>query len=137
MECIFKSMLLLKKKKYAAVVVRDDGSEKRETKGLDLVRRDWCPASKQLGNQVLAFILSNTSRMCVCVCVCVCVWCGIGYATQHGMLMHWRVGDELVEKIHNYLRDMKEQVSKMPLELVCIAISLAMLCASRLVAWQY
>jgi DNA polymerase elongation subunit (family B) len=128
MECIFKSMLLLKKKKYAAVVVRDDGSEKRETKGLDLVRRDWCPASKQLGNQVLAFILSNTSRMCVCV---------IDYATQHGMLMHWRVGDELVEKIHNYLRDMKEQVSKMPLELVCIAISLAMLCASRLMAWQY
>ena len=61
-EGIFKSMLLLKKKKYAALVLEENGKVHRETKGLDLVRRDWCPASKQLGNKVLDFILSDISR---------------------------------------------------------------------------
>ena len=38
-----------------------------EAKGLDMVRRDWCPLSKDTGNYVLQQILSGT-------CVCVCVW---------------------------------------------------------------
>ena len=63
---IFKSMLLLKKKKYAALVVEEkpDGSigYVKETKGLDLVRRDWCRLSKTLGQFVLDQILSGANR---------------------------------------------------------------------------
>ena len=62
---IFKSMLLLKKKKYAALVVVElpDGTVKlkRETKGLDLVRRDWCELSKKAGRFVLDRLLSGDS----------------------------------------------------------------------------
>ena len=67
MDGIFKSMLLLKKKKYAALVVEEDSktgevSYSKETKGLDLVRRDWCRLSKNLGQFVLDHILSGESR---------------------------------------------------------------------------
>ena len=54
---IFKSLLLLRKKKYAALKIEAAGTndEKviREMKGLDMVRRDWCPLSKSVGNYVL------------------------------------------------------------------------------------
>jgi len=60
---VFKTMLLLKKKKYAAVLVKDqpDGSFvlETETKGLDLVRRDWCQLSKDIGLRCLNQILSG------------------------------------------------------------------------------
>ena len=63
---IFKSLLLLKKKKYAALKIEGAGSadEKiiREMKGLDMVRRDWCPLSKTVGNFVLDQILSGKQR---------------------------------------------------------------------------
>lgn len=63
---IFKSMLLLKKKKYAAVTIneRADGSTylEKEMKGLDLVRRDWCPLSKDAGKFVVEEILSGHPR---------------------------------------------------------------------------
>jgi len=39
-------MLLYRKKKYAAVKMNSDGSEVKEIKGLDMVRRDWCDLSK-------------------------------------------------------------------------------------------
>jgi DNA polymerase alpha subunit A len=56
-------MLLLKKKKYAAIKVEPqaDGSmaEVMEAKGLDIVRRDWCPLSKDTGNYALQQILSG------------------------------------------------------------------------------
>ena len=58
---VFKSMLLLKKKKYAALSIEEiDGKEvlKQELKGLDLVRRDWCPLSKDMGRTVVDEILS-------------------------------------------------------------------------------
>lgn len=47
---IFQKLLLLKKKKYAALVVEEETADGRivtklETKGLDMVRRDWCPLS--------------------------------------------------------------------------------------------
>lgn len=61
---VFKSLLLLKKKKYAAVMYNSTNSDKEthtEIKGLDLVRRDWCPLSKKLGNKVLFTILSGKS----------------------------------------------------------------------------
>ena len=60
---IFKSLLLLKKKKYAALKIEAAGSQDekiiREMKGLDMVRRDWCPLSKSVGNYVLDQILSG------------------------------------------------------------------------------
>lgn len=61
---IFQAMLLLKKKKYAALVVNEDPktgavTTHKETKGLDLVRRDWCPLSKRTGQRVLDFLLSG------------------------------------------------------------------------------
>jgi len=62
---IFKSMLLLKKKKYAALVIKEEGNEisyEKELKGLDLVRRDWCPLSKNIGKKVVDEILSGKSR---------------------------------------------------------------------------
>ena len=63
---IYKSMLLLKKKKYAALAIKEQGEEpiqlKKELKGLDLVRRDWCPLSKKAGNYVVEKILSGESR---------------------------------------------------------------------------
>ena len=63
---VFKSMLLLKKKKYAALTIKEgpDGevSYEKEMKGLDLVRRDWCPLSKETGKFVVDQILSGNSR---------------------------------------------------------------------------
>lgn len=63
---VFKSMLLLKKKKYAALVVKETDKDGKlvlqtESKGLDLVRRDWCDLSKDLGQEVLAEIMSGKS----------------------------------------------------------------------------
>jgi DNA polymerase alpha subunit A len=59
---VFAMMLLLKKKKYAALLADYDASTKnlsytKETKGLDMVRRDWCVLSRQLGARVLDEIL--------------------------------------------------------------------------------
>mmetsp|Transcript_16123 Transcript_16123/g.25102 ORF Transcript_16123/g.25102 Transcript_16123/m.25102 type:complete len:1003 (+) Transcript_16123:2-3010(+) len=63
---VFRSMLLLKKKKYAAVTCsqKPDGTLDfgKETKGLDLVRRDWCIQSKDTGRYVLDQILSGNDR---------------------------------------------------------------------------
>lgn len=60
---IFKAMLLLKKKKYAALVIENFGTKDekvtREIKGLDMVRRDWCPLSKTVSEKVLSEILSG------------------------------------------------------------------------------
>jgi len=56
---VFKSLLLLKKKKYAALKYENFASPDaqpqvvQEVKGLDMVRRDWCPLSKRVGNYVL------------------------------------------------------------------------------------
>ena len=63
---MFKSLLLLKKKKYAALKYENFGSAEQkvvqEVKGLDMVRRDWCPLSKTVGNYVLEQIISGKSR---------------------------------------------------------------------------
>lgn len=62
---VMASMLLLKKKKYAALMVEEKDGElvtTRETKGLDLVRRDWCTLSREVGSAVLDFILSGSAR---------------------------------------------------------------------------
>jgi DNA polymerase alpha subunit A len=63
---VFTSLLLLKKKKYAALKVEDFAGEgkniTKEVKGLDMVRRDWCNLSKEVGNKVLDEILSGKER---------------------------------------------------------------------------
>ena len=57
---------MLKKKKYAALNLENFGTpnEKvvKEVKGLDMVRRDWCTLSKDVGNKVLEEILSGKER---------------------------------------------------------------------------
>ena len=92
---LFKSMLLLKKKKYAALSLHEDGSITRETKGLDLVRRDWCPLSKEMGLTTLDFILSGLPT------------------------------DEIVGKIHNYLCHMKEKITSCPASKFVVTKSLS------------
>lgn len=80
---IFKSMLLLKKKKYAAVTITEvDGGVilAKELKGLDLVRRDWCPLSKDTGKFVVDQILSGKPR------------------------------EEIVQSIHEHLHELGENV---------------------------
>eukprot|EP00820_Chromera_velia_P008388 Cvel_20463.t1-p1 / transcript=Cvel_20463.t1 / gene=Cvel_20463 / organism=Chromera_velia_CCMP2878 / gene_product=DNA polymerase alpha catalytic subunit, putative / transcript_product=DNA polymerase alpha catalytic subunit, putative / location=Cvel_scaffold1837:21183-37852(+) / protein_length=1666 / sequence_SO=supercontig / SO=protein_coding / is_pseudo=false len=61
---VFSRLLLLKKKKYAAKIVEDfeKGKEKTETKGLDLVRRDWCVLSREMGEAIVNKILSNVDK---------------------------------------------------------------------------
>eukprot|EP01063_Lacrimia_lanifica_P012738 TRINITY_DN19429_c0_g2_i1.p1 TRINITY_DN19429_c0_g2~~TRINITY_DN19429_c0_g2_i1.p1 ORF type:complete len:1489 (+),score=630.89 TRINITY_DN19429_c0_g2_i1:76-4542(+) len=60
---VFKSILLVRKKKYAAVVVKDWDREGRvyekEIKGLDMVRRDWCPYTSEAQEKVLDYCLSG------------------------------------------------------------------------------
>ncbi len=51
-----------------------------EQKGLDIVRRDWCPLSKDVGNFALRAILSGQPR------------------------------EEVVNAIHEHLGDVKEKV---------------------------
>jgi DNA polymerase alpha subunit A len=67
---VFRTMLLLKKKKYAAVTISagPDGQFMmgKETKGLDLVRRDWCIQLKESGMYVLDQILSGDEKDVSC-----------------------------------------------------------------------
>lgn len=59
---VFRAILLLKKKKYAALTVTDwqeaGITYKKEVKGLDMVRRDWCPLSKLVSDSVLSRVLN-------------------------------------------------------------------------------
>ena len=88
---VYQMMLLLKKKKYAALMASKgkDGKIhiKKEMKGLDMVRRDWCPLSKEAGEKVLDFILSGEPS------------------------------DQVVDSIHSYLEDLSAQIraGKIPL----------------------
>jgi DNA polymerase alpha subunit A len=64
---IYRPLLLLQKKKYAAVAVKCDAEGKitgqsLEKKGLDLVRRDWCVLSKEVGEKVLGYLMSGKPR---------------------------------------------------------------------------
>ena len=60
---VFRSILLMTKKKYAALSVVDwatDGLQiKKEIKGLDMVRRDWCALAKQASDEILSKILAS------------------------------------------------------------------------------
>eukprot|EP00659_Diplonema_papillatum_P014633 gene14633-22379_t len=60
---VFKSILLVRKKKYAAKIVKDwstNGREfEQEVKGLDLVRRDWCPYTSEVQTKIVEICLSG------------------------------------------------------------------------------
>ena len=69
---IFKHLLLHKKKKYAALAISNFGDILRdptttpmyvkEVKGLDMVRRDWCALTKDIGHKMLDLILSDSDH---------------------------------------------------------------------------
>ena len=93
-------MLLLKKKKYAALTVTAEDATTgrasawaRETKGLDLVRRDWCTLSRKVGSAVLDLLLSTRAR------------------------------EEIVEALHEYLRSVAADVraNKLPIQVRAVA----------------
>jgi len=88
MDGIFKTLLLLKKKKYAALKFEAPfGPESKlvkEYKGLDLVRRDWCELSKQVGIYILDIILSGKSK------------------------------DDMTTQILDFLKDVGERLAKEP-----------------------
>ncbi|KAJ1942227.1 DNA-directed DNA polymerase alpha catalytic subunit pol1, partial [Linderina macrospora] len=58
---VFKRLLLLKKKKYAALLISQTGQTKLETKGLDLVRRDWCELSHDVSDFVLKHMFADNT----------------------------------------------------------------------------
>ncbi|KAI8347087.1 DNA polymerase family B-domain-containing protein [Mortierella sp. GBAus27b] len=93
MDGMYQRMLLLKKKKYAALVVVEKNGKyetSKETKGLDMVRRDWCGLSQDVSDHVLNLILSSDSQD----------------------------REQVVESIHNHLRKVAEETRKglVPLE---------------------
>ena len=85
---VFQRMLLLQKKKYAALLVNEQGETSTEIKGLDMKRREYCALSKKASAYVLDQILS-------------------GEAT-----------DTVVEKIHEYLQQLADDVrqGRIPLD---------------------
>ncbi|KAH0795482.1 DNA polymerase alpha catalytic subunit [Histomonas meleagridis] len=60
---IFEKMLLVQKKKYAAFVHEEPPrSSHIETKGLDMVRRDWSPLTKTLSGFIIQEFMSSNSE---------------------------------------------------------------------------
>ncbi|KAG0237721.1 DNA-directed DNA polymerase alpha catalytic subunit pol1 [Actinomortierella wolfii] len=87
MDGMYQRMLLLKKKKYAALSVTEkDGKYETaiETKGLDMVRRDWCGLSQDVSNYVLTQILSSDNQD----------------------------REQVVQNIHAYLRQVADEVRR-------------------------
>lgn len=60
---LFKRLLLLRKKKYAAIKWNEEEKEVLETKGLDMVRRDWCRLSVDSSNYCLQQIMKSSVEM--------------------------------------------------------------------------
>merc|ERR1712216_1115502 len=89
-------MLLLKKKKYAALTISERNGKittSKKMSGLDMVRRDWCPLSKEIGIQVLDFILSGKSI------------------------------DAVVEQIHEYLSEVSTKVRQKEFDMAKFVIT--------------
>ncbi|KAF2843119.1 hypothetical protein M501DRAFT_993968 [Patellaria atrata CBS 101060] len=80
---VFRRLLLHAKKKYAAInmiKVDDKYIEQLEVKGLDMRRREYCQLSKDTSSALLNFLLSGEDP------------------------------ETVVEKIHDYLRDLTEKM---------------------------
>eukprot|EP01132_Coremiostelium_polycephalum_P009098 gene9098-11149_t len=67
LESIFKRLLLLKKKRYAALIETQKPNGESQTviqnKGLDIVRRDWCDLTKDIGQHILDLIMGDEKRI--------------------------------------------------------------------------
>ncbi|KAK2580529.1 hypothetical protein KPH14_006260 [Odynerus spinipes] len=65
-DSIFQYLLLFKKKKYAAVEIKKSPSGPIELsqvyKGIEIVRKDWCPLAAEVGKSILNQIFSNQPR---------------------------------------------------------------------------
>ena len=74
--------------------------------GLDLVRRDWCTLSREVGRQVIEVLLSGKERDEVCASRC--------FAVPH--LPMPRI-PQIVEEIHTLLGDLSQRIrdNKIPL----------------------
>jgi DNA polymerase alpha subunit A len=88
---LYNKMLLLRKKKYAALIKdsdKPDSGYTLETKGLDMVRRDWCELSRNMSKYVLDLLLGGDDQ------------------------------DLSLAQIHSYLTEMGNQVKlgKVPIE---------------------
>ncbi|CAI7845073.1 unnamed protein product, partial [Closterium sp. NIES-53] len=100
MDGLFRSMLLLNKKKYASVKLLLGAGEPpkvlrevAEHKGLDIVRRDWSVLSKEIGAFCLKQILSGRPR------------------------------EEVVEAIHNELRNLAARLRAGEVDLTSFVIT--------------
>ncbi|ORM40295.1 DNA polymerase alpha catalytic subunit -like protein [Babesia sp. Xinjiang] len=91
MDAMFNRLLLLKKKKYAALKVVDYKTRTfaREIKGLDFIRRDWSILTKEVGNALLAIILSDKTSE----------------SESHGV-------ENTVERIHDTLREVNARIEE-------------------------
>ena len=56
-EGIFKRIIFLTKKKYAGLLFEDLEKNKLVFKGIEIVRRDWCPLVEEVLSNVLSYIL--------------------------------------------------------------------------------
>ena len=59
---IFQKMLLVAKKKYAAMVYLGPDKTRIDTKGLDMVRRDWSEVTKRLSSYIIGEFMSGKER---------------------------------------------------------------------------
>ncbi|KAI9225803.1 MAG: DNA polymerase family B-domain-containing protein [Piptocephalis tieghemiana] len=128
MDALYRKMLLLRKKKYAALSVINlqtvgeeigGGSGPRrveearmelETKGLDMVRRDWCDLSRDVSAHILNDIMGLDSK---------------GEEGKGGEQEEMS-GGGVIERIHTYLRRVGEETRKgwVPVEKYVITKSL-------------
>ncbi len=58
-ENYMRRLLVLAKKRYSGAVVSEDGSVKLKTKGLETVRRDWCPLTSDMLSDILNKIVKE------------------------------------------------------------------------------
>jgi DNA polymerase I len=58
-EKMYKSFLILTKKRYAGLLTSD--KNEIETKGIETVRRDWCPLVSETTNKILEIILKENN----------------------------------------------------------------------------
>ncbi|RVE41948.1 hypothetical protein evm_013402 [Chilo suppressalis] len=63
LEKIFVRLFLYKKKKYAGLYAAENGSFKKEYKGIDTVRRDVCKATIDILNGVLDILLDDSKPL--------------------------------------------------------------------------
>jgi DNA polymerase alpha subunit A len=96
---LFRRILLLRKKKYVAVVhFKKDGQiiSKVENKGIDMVRRDWCELSREVSKFCVDQILKTSD-------------------TNNDN--DTTTAEDVVNAIHQHLREVKEDVHSMQIPL--------------------